>query len=57
LGPTDIFSAGCRPSQTARLLLSSIELVTIQKISSITLVLHLDQNQDIDAPTYAMYLQ
>ena len=39
LGPTDIFSAGCRPSQTARLLLSSLELATSQKISSITLLL------------------
>ncbi len=28
LGPADIFSAGCRPSQTAHLLLSSYELVT-----------------------------
>ncbi len=28
LGPIDIFSTGCRPSQTARLLLSSCELAT-----------------------------
>ncbi len=27
LGPTDILSAGCRPSQTAHLLMSSYELV------------------------------
>ena len=39
LGPIDTFSTGCHPSQTARLLLSSFELATIQKISSITLSL------------------
>ena len=39
LGPLDIFSRGCRPSQTARLLLSSCELATLQKIGSITLLL------------------
>ncbi len=44
LGPTDIFSAGCRPSQTAHLLLSPLELATLQKISSITLLLHLRQS-------------
>jgi len=38
LGPTDIFSAGCRPSQTARQLLFSYELATSQKIGSITLL-------------------
>ena len=41
LGPRDAFSPGCRPSQTARLLLSSYELVTPQKISSITFLLRL----------------
>jgi len=42
LGPIDIFSTGCRPSQTARLLLSFYKLVTLQKISSITLLLIFD---------------
>ena len=41
LGPIDTFSTGCRPSQTARLLLSSYELATSQKISSITRLLRL----------------
>ena len=36
LGPIDIFSTGCRPSQTARLLLSSYKLVISQKMGSIT---------------------
>ena len=44
LGPIDIFSTGCRPSQTARLLLSSCELATLQKMSSITLSLCFDQS-------------
>ncbi len=44
LGPRDIFSPGCRPSQTARLLLSSCELVTLQKIGSITLLLCFGQS-------------
>ena len=39
LGPIDIFSTGCRPSQTACLLLFSCELATSQKISSITSLL------------------
>ena len=36
LGPSDIFSEGSRPRQTARLLMSSNELVNLQKVSSIT---------------------
>jgi len=44
LGPTDIFSAGCRPSQTARQLLSSFKLATSQTISSITLLLSFGQS-------------
>ena len=44
LGPIDIFSTGCRPSQTARLLLSSYELATSQKIGSITLLLIFDRS-------------
>ena len=44
LGPTDIFSAGCRPSQTTHLLLSSCKLATSQKISSITLLLSFDRS-------------
>jgi hypothetical protein len=44
LGPIDTFSTGCRPSQTARLLLFSYELATLQKIGSITLLLHLRQS-------------
>ncbi len=31
LGPTDIFSAGCRPSQTARLLLSPCRVSNLKK--------------------------
>ena len=44
LGPRDTFSPGCRPSQTARLLLSSYELATPQKIGSITLLLIFDRS-------------
>ena len=44
LGPTDIFSAGCRPSQTARQLLSSYKLAASQKIGSITLSLSFCRN-------------
>ena len=44
LGPIDIFSTGCRPSQTARLLLSFFKLATLQKVSSITRSLHLRQS-------------
>lgn len=44
LGPRDIFSPGCRPSQTARLLLSFSKLATLQKIGSITLLLIFDQS-------------
>jgi len=44
LGPTDIFSAGCRPSQTARLLLSFFKLATSQTIGSITLLLCFGQS-------------
>ncbi len=39
LSPIDIFSTGSRPRQTACLLLSSRELATLQKISSITILL------------------
>jgi hypothetical protein len=39
LGPIDTFSTGSRPRQTARLLLSSLELATLQRISSITILL------------------
>jgi len=56
LGPIDAFSTGCRPSQTARLLLSSYELATSQKIGSITRLLRLRQSSGIDAPTYSMHL-
>ena len=44
LGPIDIFSTGCHPSQTARLLMSSFELAILQKIGSITLLLIFDQS-------------
>ncbi len=44
LGPIDIFSTGCRPSQTARLLLSPYGLATLQKVGSITLVLRFRQS-------------
>ena len=44
LGPRDIFSPGCRPSQTARLLLSFYKLANSQKIGSITQSLIFDQN-------------
>ena len=44
LGPTDTFSAGCRPSQTARLLLFFYKLATPQKIGSITILLSFDRN-------------
>ena len=39
LSPIDIFSTGCHPSQTARLLVSSYELELSWKISSVTLVI------------------
>ena len=56
LGPIDIFSTGCRPSQTACLLMSSCKLVTLQKVSSITRLLLCFQKNRIDAPTYSMHL-
>ncbi len=55
LSPTDIFSAGCRPSQTARLLMSSLELATFYWVGSITQMLNLGRNQDIYAPTYSVH--
>lgn|GEM_PF-1255466 len=55
LGPTDIFSAGCHPSQTARLLLSSLELAMSREMSSITLSLHHSRKNGFDAPTYSMH--
>ena len=54
LGPADIFSAGRRPSQTARLSLFPCSgLVSSQSLSSVTLLLRPSQNSGIDAPTYA----
>ena len=50
LGPTDIFSAGCRPSRTARLMLFLVRLVTSQKIGSITLLSRLAEATRILLP-------
>ena len=50
LGPTDIFSAGCRPSQTARLLVSSKELAYSSKIGSITRLSRLAETTRILLP-------
>ncbi len=41
LGPTDIFSAGCRPSQTARLVVSPPRLAALEEMSSVTLAINL----------------
>ena len=55
LGPADILSAGCRPSQTARQLLSPnyFGLVDLLKLGSVTLLLHCDRNHSFNAPTYS----
>ena len=53
LGPTDTFSAGCRPSQTARQLLCQKGQVNLLKMGSVTLLLHISRNQYINAPTYS----
>ena len=55
LGPTDIFSAGCRPSQTARLLVSPLGWVMSKTMGSITRSLRLFLRTNIYAPTYAMH--
>ncbi len=45
LGPLDTFSRGCRPSQTARLPVSSFELAFRWQISSVTLSIHCSKKQ------------
>ena len=50
LGPIDIFSTGCRPSRTARLLLFFFKLATSQKIGSITLLSRLAETTRILLP-------
>ena len=44
LGPPDIFSGGCLPSQTVHLPLSSEELVFLQSLGSFTLLLSFRQS-------------
>jgi len=55
LGPSDIFSEGSRPRQTARLLLSSKELANLQKVSSITYCDMPPRRSCAYSPTYSMY--
>ena len=54
LGPSDIFSEGSRPRQTARLLVSSEEWVNLQKVSSITYCEPPRRNYAY-SPTYSRY--
>ena len=54
LGPTDIFSAGCRPSQTTRLLVFPLGWAISKEMGSITRSLHCHQNDSFDAPTYSV---
>jgi hypothetical protein len=56
LGPTDSFSAGCRPSQTARQLLSQKGRVSLLKMGSVTLLLQYGRNHTFNAPTYSKHL-
>lgn len=46
LGPRDIFSRGCRPSQTVRLPLSPFGLAFQQQISSVTLAIILPKGSN-----------
>jgi hypothetical protein len=57
LGPADIFSAGRRPSQTTRQLLSRLRLVILLRMGSVTLLLHGNLNRHFNAPTYSKHSQ
>ncbi len=57
LGPPDIFSGGCRPSQTARLLVFPQKRVSnVQRGEWYYIGAPSSPKLDIDAPTYTMHL-
>ncbi len=55
LGPSDIFSEGSRPRQTARLPLSSNESVDLRKVGSITYCDMPPRRSYAYSPTYSMH--